>query len=149
MASFEVDFPEDFLKDLLDTEFDEIAKEALEKASPILEEEMKKACSRVIEHEGDSELVDSIKACEPVRAKTDAWIVSVIPKGYSKVKTYLRGEKKKRRYAVSNALKAVWKEYGVAGKQAPKPFITTATNSAKGNVMTKLQEVYNEKVGGT
>ena len=146
MAGFEVDFPEDFLSELLDTDFDEIAEEALQEAAPLLEQSMKQSCRTVIEHEGDSELVDSIKSSKPKRTKTDAWIVNVSPKGYSKIKVY-RHKRKGRRYKVSNALKAIWKEYGIPGRQPPRPFIDNACNRASSSVMSKMQEVYNGKVG--
>ncbi len=76
---------------------------------------MKQSCRRVIEHSGESELVESIKSNKPKRTKTDAWIVNVGPRGYSKKKTYRSGKGKARKYRVSNALKLIWKEYGVAG----------------------------------
>ena len=61
MAAFDIDFPVDFMSELLDTDFEEIAKAALEETAPILENSMKQSCRRVIEHPGESELVDSIK----------------------------------------------------------------------------------------
>lgn len=143
MAQLNIDFPEDFLSELLDTEFDEIAAEALSEAAPILEKSLKASCKRVIDHEGESEMVASISASKPKRTKTDAWIVNVGPRGYSKTKSFRRG---RRRYPVSNALKMIWKEYGIAGQQAARPFITNACNNARDAVMRKLQEVYERKV---
>ena len=146
MAEFEIDFSEDFLSELLDTDFGEIAEEALNEAAPVLEKSMQASCAKVIEHEGDSELVHSIKAGKPKRTKTHAYIVNVSPKGYSSVKLY-RKKKKGRKYPVSNALKAIWKEYGVPGRQPPRPFIAKACNDVRSDVMSKMQEVYNRKVG--
>lgn len=146
MAGFEIDFPDDFLSELLDTEFDEVAEMALKETAPLLERSMKASCERAVKHEGDSELVNSIKAAEPKKTKTDAWIVNVGPRGYSSMKMY-NVKKKGRKYKVSNALKAIWKEYGIAGQQAPAPFITNATNSVREEVMNKMQEIYNRKVG--
>ena len=146
MAGFEIDFPDDFLSGLLDTDFDEIAEAALKETAPILEESMKQSCRTVITHEGDSELVDSIKSSKPKRAKTDAWIVNVSPKGYSKTKVY-HHTRTGRIYPVSNALKAIWKEYGIPGRQPSRPFITSACNKVRDSIMTRLQEVYNRKVG--
>ena len=80
MAAFDIDFPVDFMSELLDTDFEEIAKAALEETAPILENSMKQSCRRVIEHPGESELVDSIKSGKPKRTKTDAWIVNVSPR---------------------------------------------------------------------
>ena len=79
MALFDVDFPEDFLSGLLDTDFDELAEAALQEAAPILESSLKKSCAGVIQHEGDSELVNSIKSGKPKKTKTDAWILNVSP----------------------------------------------------------------------
>ena len=146
MAGFEIDFPDDFLSELLGTDFDEIAEEALNDAAPLLEESMKQSCRTVIMHEGDSELVNSIKSSKPKRTKTDAWIVNVYPKGYSKSKVYYH-VKTGRMHPVSNALKAIWKEYGIPGRQPPRPFITSACNKVRDRVMNKMQEVYNRKVG--
>lgn len=146
MAEFEIDFPDDFLSELLETDFDEIAEEALRETAPLLERSMKVSCERAVRHEGDSELVASIKAAKPKKTKTDAWIVNVGPRGYSDTKMY-NGKKKGRKYKVSNALKAIWKEYGITGQQAPAPFITNATNAVRDTVMNKMQEIYNRKVG--
>lgn len=149
MGGFEVEFPEDFLAELLSTDFDEIAEAALKEAASVLEKSMKEHCAEVIRHEGDSELTNSIKAGKPTRTKTDAWIATVKPTGYSKTKVYHReGKKKERTYPVSNALKAIWKEYGIPGQQAPQPFIQAATNAAEADVVEKMQEVYNRMVDG-
>lgn len=147
MAILDIDFPEDFMAELLETDFDDIAEAALNEAAPILEKAMQQSCKRVIEHDGESELVDSIKSGKPKKTKTDAWIVTVSPKGYSKKKTYRAGEKKNRQYPVSNALKALWKEYGIAGRQPARPFITAACNSVKNTIMEKMQTIYEQKVG--
>lgn len=146
MAHFDVEFPEDLLSELLDSDVDEIAEAALRDASPIMEESMKKSCQMVIEHEGDSELVESIKARKPVKAKNGAWIVNVSPSGNSKTQTY-HHKKTNREYPVSNALKMLWKEYGIAGQQAPKPFIQAAVNAARDKAIEAMQKVYNKKVG--
>ena len=141
MGGFEIEFTEDFMADLLNTDFDEIAEAALKEAVPELEKSMKKHCAEAVRHEGDSELVKSIK--------TDAGIATAKPTGYSQTKVYHRdGKKKRRTYPVSNALKAIWKEYGIPGQQAPKPFIQAATNAAEKAVVEKMQEVYNRMVGG-
>lgn len=147
MAFFEVDFPVDFMSELLDTDFGEIAEEALREAAPFLEESMKKECRNAVKHEGDSELVNSFKKSKPKKTKTDAWIVNVTPKGKSKVKVYHDTATGRGTYPVSNALKAIWKEYGIPGRQPPRPFIAAACNNAREKTMAKMQEVYNRKVG--
>ncbi len=151
MALFDIDFPEDLMSDLLDTDFAEIAEEALAEAAPILEKAMKESGKAVIMHEGDSEMVESIKAGKPKRTKTDAWIVNVTFKGYSSIKKYTavdsKGRKTHRKYPISNSLKAIWKEYGIPGRQPPRPFLESAKNAAQSAVNKKIQEVYNRKVG--
>ena len=49
MAIFDVDFPDDFLSELLETDFDEIAEEALKEAVPILEKTMKAEVKKTIQ----------------------------------------------------------------------------------------------------
>lgn len=151
MAQFNIDFPDDFMSGLLDTEFAEIAEEALMEAAPILEKSMKASARVAIAHEGDSEMVDSIKMSKPKATKTNAWITNVGPRGNSSTQKYTavdcKGKRTHRKYPVSNALKAIWKEYGIPGRQPPRPFIQSAVNSAQSAVIRKMQEVYNRKVG--
>lgn len=64
MAAFELDFPDDFMKQLFQTDSAEICMKALEEAAPILEEEMKNAI-RADGHELSGELINSIKAAKP------------------------------------------------------------------------------------
>lgn len=145
MALFNVDFPDDFLSELFGANFEEIAEAALNEAAPILEKSMKKECASVIEHEDVSEVVESIKAGKAKRTKTDAFIVNVAPKGYSKTKTY-KHQKSGRSYPVSNALKMIWKEYGIPGRQAPRPFLDVACDNVRNEVIEKMQEVFDGKV---
>lgn len=151
MAQFQMEFSDDFLDGLLSTDFDEIAEEALTETIPILERSMKSEVKKTIQHDDDSELVNSLKASKPKKTKTDAWIATVTPRGYSSTKIYTAkngmGQKTKRKYKVSNALKAIWKEYGIPGKQPPRPFIAAAANAVEKEISSKMQEVYNRKVG--
>ncbi len=152
MAHMEINFPDDLLADLLETDFDEIAEEALSEAAPVLENSVKNEVRKVIMHEGDSELAGSFQASKPKKTRDgDAWILNVSPKGYSATKKYTavnsRGRKTHRKYAVSNALKAIWKEYGIPGRQPPRPFLTRAANGARSEVIRRMQEIYNRKVG--
>ena len=65
------------------------------------------------------------------------------------MKIYYRKAKSGKRFrkeTVSNALKAIWKEYGIAGQQSPRPFMTAATNSVRTIIMEKMQEVYDKEV---
>lgn len=148
---FDVEFPDDFLGDLLNTTFDEACEGALNEVAPILEKCVKDETKKVIDHPGESELVESFKAGKPKKSKNGAWIVNVTPKGYSKDKMFIAkdgmGNKSKRKYPVSNALKAIWKEYGIPNQQPARPFLGRATRSAEHEVIQKIQENYSKKVG--
>lgn len=151
MAQFQMEFDDGFLDNLLSTDFDAIAEEALAETIPMLEQSMKNQVKKVIQHEGDSELANSLKASKPRKTKTDAWIATVTPRGYSSTKVYKakngKGRKTQRKYKVSNAVKAIWKEYGIPGRQPARPFINAAVNAVTKEVTEKMQEVYNRKVG--
>ena len=147
MAGFSIYDSSKDINDLFNIDFDEIAEDALKEAAPILEKSMKKAVQASIEHTGDSELVKSITANKPKKSRNGAWILNVTPKGNSKVKVY-RAKKGRRTYPVSNALKAIWKEYGIAGRQPPKPFLAKATNDASNEVYEIIQRKFDEKAGG-
>lgn len=141
---FDVNIPDDFLEGLLKTDFEEIAKEAAEECAPILKESMQKQLSQVIQHEGGSDLVNSIKISKPKRTKTDGYIVNVGPSGSSDTYYYAHG-KKKRKYRVSNVLKAIWLEYGRRG-QAARPWLATSTKNVQAQILKKMQDIYNSKV---
>jgi len=81
MARFDVYDDNIDLDNLFNVDFDELAEEALAEAVPVLERSMKAAVQSSIEHSGDSELVQSIKANKPKKSRNGAWIVNVTPKG--------------------------------------------------------------------
>lgn len=153
MAGLDINFGEDFLKDLFETDSEALCKEMLNESAPLLEESVKSELKARIQHEGESELVDSIKANKAKKTRNDsAFIVNVSPKGYSKVKIYrdnrTKGtEKKVRKYQVSNALKAIWKEYGIPGRQVASPFFEPASRKAEKRIVSQMQEVYERKTG--
>lgn len=132
----EVNFSDDFMSELFDTSFDEIAKEALDAASPVLSDATRKA----LEHSANrgyatGKMVSMVKATSAKKTKTDAWIVVARPTG-------------KDAKGVRNALKAGVMEYGSAHETA-RPWLATATKNAESDALTKMQEVYNQKVGAT
>ncbi len=139
-------YQEDFLKDLMKTDFDEICEEALNEASPILEKSFKDELRKVITHQGDSETVTSVKTTKAKKSKNGAWIVNVRPTGNSKKQVTIKGVVDRKK-PISNAFKAVLLEYGVPGKRAPRPFLAKATRSAETQALKKVQEVYERKVG--
>ncbi len=148
MASFELDFPDDFLKELLQTDADEICQEALKEAAPLLEQSMKATLKRD-NHELSGELINSIKSKKPVKANNGAWMVHVRPTGYSSINSYsVKGKGNKiRKYKITNALKMIWIEYGVNGRQPARPFLTRTVNEVRSASMQRMQEVYNRMAG--
>ena len=146
MAQMEIDFPEDMLNGLLDVDAEDLCKQMIDSAAPIMEESMKKEMRSVIQHSGDSELVDSVKTSKAKRAKNGAIIAFTGPKGNSK-NYYYRNGKKDRRIQVSNVLKAIWLNYGRVGQPA-RPFLTKAVNNAHQKVMEKMQQTYDQLMGG-
>lgn len=157
MANFDVDFPEEYMQGLLEADLDSICLDALKEAAPILEKSMKKEVKNVLIHDGESELVDSIKTWRPKKAKNGAYIVNVCPAGYSKKKVYRREKSSKKKgeqvdtsrtYPVSNALKLLWKEYGIEGHQAARPFLMKSVNNVREEVLDKIQKVFNQRIGG-
>ena len=146
MAQMEIDFPEDMLNGLLDVDAEDLCKQMIDSAAPIMEESMKKEMRSVIQHSGDSELVDSVKTSKAKKAKNGAIIAFSGPKGNSK-NYYYRNGKKDRRIQVSNVLKAIWLNYGRVGQPA-RPFLTKAVNNAHQKVMEKMQQTYDQLMGG-
>lgn len=147
MAQMYIDFPEDLLGGLLNTDTEEMCKKMVDEGTPIMEECMKKEIQVVLGHEGDSELVNSIKGSRAKKSKTDAVISFVGPKGNSR-HHYYKSEKKERKRVVPNVMKAIWLNYGRIG-QAARPFLNRATRNAEQRVLAKMQEVYNQIIGGT
>lgn len=146
MAQMEIDFPEDMLNGLLDVDAEDLCKQMIDSAAPIMEESMKKEMRSVIQHSGDSELVASVKTSKAKKAKNGAIIAFTGPKGNSK-NYYYRNGKKGRRIQVSNVLKAIWLNYGRVGQPA-RPFLTKAVNNAHQKVMEKMQQTYDQLTGG-
>lgn len=140
-----------------DNSFDELwtmnfggfCEEALNEAAGILEEKMKANAKSTILHEGESEMVDSIKASKPKKSKNGAYIVNVGPRGYSSTKVYHakdgHGVRTSRVYSVSNALKAIWKEYGIPSRGIPaQPFISPATSQTESQIYELIQKKFEE-----
>ena len=101
----------------------------------------------MIKHEGDSELARSVTMSKPKKGKWGDFIVSAYFKGNSKTKTYRHTKTHRGKYAVSNALKAVWKEYGIPSRGIPaQPFIDQATKSAEDEALKKMQDVFDQRM---
>ena len=138
------------LEGMWDIKFDDIAEEALTQSIPILEGTMRSAAAASVKHSGDSAMVNSIKGSKPKKVtSTDCWIVNVGPRGYSNHTYHAKrtgGKKSKQSYKVSNALKAIWKEYGIPGHQSAQPFIQKAANQARPRVEKIIEDSFNKRI---
>ena len=139
------------LDGMFEISFDDVAEKALTEAVPILEGTMRSAAAASVKHDGDSAMANSIKGSKPKKsASTDCWIVNVGPRGYSTTKRYhakRKSGKSKQTYKVSNALKAIWKEYGIPGRDIPaRPFMDKATNAARGRVEKIIEDAFNKEI---
>lgn len=144
MAGLEFDIPMDYMAGLLSSSFDDIAKEALEEAEPMLKQSIQNSIRAAEKGTGTGELVNSIKGTKPKKTKTDAYIVNVGPSGQSKTFYTVGTGKKTRKYPVSNALKAIWLNYGNA-HQAPRPWLTPAINNVSSAIMQRMQKIWEER----
>lgn len=146
MAGFNLSIPEDFLKELTDKDFGDVAGKALNECAPILEDSIKASMRRSVSHPGDSDMIKSVRKNKAKATKTDAWIVNVYPSGYS-TNTYSRQSGgRTHRYPVSNALKAIWLEYGRTG-QTPKPWLSPAIASCSNKILSECQKIWEREVG--
>ena len=145
MAGLGFEIPMDYLSALLDADFDTLAPEMIEAAVPILEDSIRKSIKNAESGKGTGELVKSIKVTKPKKTATDAYIANVGPSGKSS-NHYYDSATHKRAYPVSNALKAIWLNYGNAHQPA-RPWLTPAVNSCKDKILDKMQKIWDEKVG--
>lgn len=148
MASMDV-YSSDVFDDLWNVNFESVAMESLKAGSIIVEQKMKQNAKAVVNHAGESEMINSITAKDPKKAKNGAYIVNVGPTGYSTTKTYYAKNRKgthgKRKNRVSNALKAIWKEYGIPGHQSAQPFITPAVIQTERQVTDIIQKTFEKQ----
>ena len=149
MAKWDVYSATDAFGDMFDIKFDDIAEEALAQSIPILEGTMRSAAAASVSHEGESAMVNSIKGSTPKKsAATDCWIVNVGPRGYSNHTYHAKrtgGKRSSQTYKVSNALKAIWKEYGIPGHQDARPFIQKAANQARSRVEKIIEDSFDKR----
>ena len=140
------------LEGMFNISFDDIAEKALTEATPILEGTMRSAAAAVVKHDGESGMVNSIKGSKPKKVtSTDCWIVNVGPRGTKRETWYhpTRGKGKhgSSRFKVSNALLAIWKEYGIPGRGVPaQPFMDKATNAARVRVEKIIEDAFNKEI---
>lgn len=147
MAKFQCDIPADFLSDLLDSDFEEIAKEALTECTPMLEKSVKDSARSVIKDKSRTELVESFKPWRGgIKSVDDGYIMGVAVYGKPS-----KGGKRKHgsgKRNTSNNDIAWWLEHGNS-HQAAKPYLDRAAKAVEAQVLNKTQEIYNKKVGAS
>ena len=136
--------PDDYLEDLLSHDFDELAYEMIKATQPILKGSIEKHLASVI-RSGTGELLKGVAGFTPRKTRTDAWIGGVYIKGESN-NHYYGSTTHKRMYPVSNALKAIWLNYGNA-HQAARPWLAPAVNACEAEIMDKMQKKWEEITG--
>ena len=114
----------------LDTlgKFETIAPKMLEEAAPILEKEVIKQAS---EHWDSGDMVKSIKKTGATAGKSGGYYICVRPTGKDKKGT-------------RNMDKMAWLEYGVKGRIGT-PILKTAMLNVEGQVLDKMQEVFDRE----
>lgn len=137
MAGFNVDFPNDFLSQL-DGVFDDVAPKMIDAALPTYEETVKKSLKSSISTAPEDVkrqtggLVSSLTISKSKKAKSGAYIGTV-----SFAKKDPKGS--------PNVVKAVGLEYGNSHQQ-PRPFMQTAQNGCRQDVLDKMQKIFNQEV---
>jgi hypothetical protein len=150
MAYFNVEFPDDLLKQITRANDEGLCRKILKDAIPILADSVKSVIRA--EHNRSGDLWRSIEAFEPYKTKDGYWVASASPTGKAK------GQMKKGKVfarsksgtmtsgqALYNDDKLWFLEYGTS-KQPATPVLTKATNNAYQDVVDKMQQTYNEAV---
>jgi hypothetical protein len=152
MAKFTCDIPADFLSDLLDSDFSEIAEEALEEAAPVLQKSVQDSVRAVIKDKSRTDLIESFKpwkgGVKKVSNGGGAYLMGVASYGKPKKKSRRKRSDGTGSRSVTNNDIAWWLEHGNS-HQAAKPYLDRGAKAAEGKVLDIVQEVYNKKVGAT
>ena len=128
MADFDVNMPNDFMKEILHlSDSGKLCEEMLSEASPILVESMKKKARRAT-----GAMAESIKATKPA-SNDRGYFTAIRPTG-------------RDRDGTRNAEKMAHMEYGTSRMKA-RPTIASAVNAAEHKVLDTMQDVFNREVG--
>lgn len=131
MASFKVEVPDDFIRQLDKlADFDRYAPLMIEAAMPVLERQVKIEVSR---HDVTGDLHKSIKSTKAKKTKEGVYSASVEPSG-------------KDRKGVRNIEKMIYLEYGTS-RQPATPVLTKAVKDSEKEVLTTMQAIFDREVG--
>lgn len=129
MARFEIEGIDELMKDLSTLDAEKLAPAMLGEAAPILKGTVVSAAAS---HRDTGEMVASIKETK-VRRNQSGYYISVRPTG-------------KDGKGVRNMEKMAALEYGVGGRQAATPVLTSSVHSAEEPVVQKMQEVFDREI---
>lgn len=141
MASWNLDFPDDFLKDFLEDKPEFFFTDMVNAALPILEQNMR---SELANHADTGDMCRGIKGYYRVRRDKNNGMLHVAEVVISGNSTHTYG---KNKYTVSNALKAIWLENGTV-KQPARPFLEKVVKKSEPAVIAELEKVYDRRLKG-
>ena len=131
MASFEVEIPDDFIKQLGTlADIDRYAPLMIDGAIPILEQQVKVELSR---HKVTGDLLKSIKTTKTKKTKAGVYSASVEPSGTD-------------RKGVRNVEKMLYLEYGTS-RQPATPVLAKAIKDSEKEVLGTMQAIFDREVG--
>jgi len=149
MATMAIDMSDDLLGDLLSSDFEDIAQEAIKACIPEAEQAVKDSVRSVIKDKSRTELIESFQATNIMKSKDDGMVAFVRAKGKPKRGgRRKRGDRARGTRAVSNNDIAFWLEYGNS-HQGAKPFIGKAADKVRDKFTDTCQEILNKKTGAT
>lgn len=131
MAGFDLNMPDDFMKDVIGLSADStdrLCEEMLSEASPALEGSMKKRARKAT-----GQMAASIKATKP-KKNARGYFTVVRPTG-------------KDAKGVRNAEKLAIQEYGTS-RQRAAPLLAASVNDVENQVLTTMQNRFNREVKG-
>ncbi len=132
---FETNFSPEFWKQFEQLEkIDDVAPKMLQAAAPIAVEAIKK---RLRPHNQTYQLINSVKASKPKKAKTGGYIQKINFVGYDKNRDPTPSQPR----GVPNAVKAAGIEYGNANEPA-RPFLQSAANDCEAEVAETMQQKF-------
>lgn len=136
---FESNFPPEFWKQFERLEnIDEIAPKMLQAAAPVAVESIKRQLQK---HNNTGELISSVKARKPKKAKRGGYVQKIEFAGYDRN----RPATEKYPKGVPNAVKAAGLEFGNANEPA-RPFLETAARDCEQEAAEQMQQVFDTEV---
>ena len=145
MARFELEIPENMLSGLSEL-FEDVADDMINAALPVYQEEIQRQLEK---HRDTGELIESIQVKEARNTKNVAHMGVITAEGGSGKSSYtVKYHRKKdnkdvaKNVSFRNYQKLMALDHGVDGRQAPTPFLQSATKSAEPRIHQAMREVF-------